>query len=241
MLALKIISAVIVFSSVALRIAMDFFWKDKRTNRHRQIRNGFIITALLASILGGVVLWIEEAGKRSNQRIQAGEKLDFENMSFGGLAPDIFVELYTGPNFPTPPRVTFRPPFPGHVVIWIDNTNKFPIYDLRVNLVHYGSNEIASAVMREFNKSDVSIPIARVNEGTTYFMPGDIHPTSNNFSFSTKTRRGSAHQVTCFVLVSNRWEYARSLTDNTGDTSKVIGIAASPNFPRDAKGNPIAF
>ncbi len=222
-----------------MRAVMDFFWKDKRTKKYRYIRNGFISTAICAALLNVVVMWIDEERKTSKAASSEARSLETENITTGGLTPHILVELYTGPTFPTPPRISFSPQFPGIVAIWIENTNSYPIYDVEVFLFNQkGTNGMMSEIAKKFNEKRESIPIMKLRDGPVILLPPDFELPRAKFDFSVKTRRGSTRHSIVFELVTNKWEFARVVTDTTHRTNRVLVVESSASFPKDVDGKP---
>src|SRR5260221_14610737 len=130
MIYLKLTVSLLCIASVVIKFGLDFWWKDKRTNEHKFWRNLLLWTALISGSISAVTMLVDTIAAEKASKAQSKKLDSIENFSAGGLAPDIFVELYTGPNHPTPPRMSLRPEFPNVVVVWVDNKKPFPIYDV---------------------------------------------------------------------------------------------------------------
>jgi len=122
--------------------------------------------------------------------------------------------------------------------LFVDNTNFFPIYDVKITLFNETPNIDNTKPMSEkFPKPSLNIPIfyPNCNQLITYDTSTNMY--SKMFIFSVMTRRGITRHEIWLTLVSNDWEYASSTIDTINH--KVVSLYCSAHFPRDAKGNPI--
>jgi hypothetical protein len=243
--ALKVYAASVILFSVAFRAVMDFFWKDKRTNRYRYARNGFIITALLAAVLNGIAIGVDEVQKGRKSDWDEKRRADTEDRTLGALTPDISLQLNSTPSYPENPLIQFGPVSTNDpqdtIAVIIANSNTVPIYDLFVSVYHdLAHPDVESKVMREFNKRESSsYPILPIRQSRMIVLPQEAGLTWTAFDFWVNTKRGSTIHRIALALVSNRWECSRSVVDVTRGTNRVLLIDVSKNYPRDTNGNPV--
>jgi len=70
--------------------------------------------------------------------------------------------------------MSFQPEFPGVVVVWIDNTNNYPIYDLSVFMVHYKQGGVWSKTAEAFNTPPKQTAVMLANESRSFVLPADL-------------------------------------------------------------------
>ncbi|MGZ4963607.1 MAG: hypothetical protein ACXWKG_05175 [Limisphaerales bacterium] len=242
MVAFKIVSSILVLFGILAKFGLDYWWRDRRTTAHENCRNVVLaVTLLSATCIAAIDL--KQAYDTKHAAQEQATKIDrIEHFTLGGLAPDVFVELYAGPNHPTPPRLSLSPEFPGIAAIWIDNKETFPIYDLTTFMTTMTTDGVYTVSSKAFN-NPTNRQAATVGSGDRHvvMVPIQAEQTTNglhlNFDFLTRTRRGSTSQTARFRLINNRWEYARMATDL--ETTNVILTEHSQNYPCDAKGEPL--
>src|SRR4051812_333483 len=116
MFTLKILAAALVLITGFLQFGLTHWWKDRRTNKYRNARRATLI-ALVVSGVGGITLLVFDAFESRSSK--AEQKDEFERIvgySAGSLSPNLTVELYVGPNYPTGPTMIVEPKFPGFVL-----------------------------------------------------------------------------------------------------------------------------
>jgi len=164
-----------------------------------------------------------------------------ENYTAGGLAPDILVELYVGPNHSTPPKMSLTPKFPGIVVVWVENKGDYPIYDLDIFMSHFKQDGGLSKTAEAFNQPLKKFEILKAGQTVSFQLPADIAYRKENpvvsFDFFTSSKRGATKHLSRFYLSSNQWAYARRSIDL--GTTNVLASEVSTNYPHDLKGEPI--
>ncbi len=240
MILLKVIASVLTLVATLLKFGLDYWWRDKRTNTHKRARAFLVTTAILAGTSTAIIVLVDQL-YASKVNAEGRQRLEtIEHFTTGGLAPDIMVELYIGPNHPTPPRMTLNPEFPGLVVVWVDNNLDYPIYDLSVFMIHHTPQGRWSKTSETFNQPPKEFNLLRAGERRSFILPADLTYTPDRpligFEFLTHTKRGATRQSSRFYLVSNRWEHARQSIDLT--TTNVLLNEVSPNYPRNSKGEP---
>lgn len=243
MLALKIIAAVLCLATTLLKFGLDYRWKDKRTTEHKRKRTAFLLVALIAGLVTSVTVLFDYWQSSSASAEQREKLRTIEDFSAGGLSPEIFVELYIGPNHPTPPRMSLTPEFPGIVVVWVENKSDYPIYDLDIFMIHFKSEGGESKTAAAFNQPLKKFEILKARETLSFQLPADLAYRKDkpmvSFDFFTSSRRGASKHLSRFYLSDNQWEYARQSTD-LGATNVLVREISS-NYPRDSKGEPIWY
>jgi hypothetical protein len=160
---------------------------------------------------------------------------EIEHYTKGGPYPQIEVELYFGPTNGMHKTIITSPPNPGFAMVLVENTNEFPIFDLSITMQDKSvQNGPTSQTMRIFNDTFKPMPNLLPNRPFYLLLPAD--PTSDHvdYTFYTQTRSGQFQQRFRFLVVGNRWEYARKIMDTK--TNKVIATEVSANFPRNSNG-----
>lgn len=158
---------------------------------------------------------------------------EIENYTKGGAYPQISVELYFGPREGMEHTFVTDPPNPGFILVSVENTNDFPIYDLQVAMLDLTKDANLETAKR-FNDGQVfgsmkTIPTFHPNQVLTQMLPANTRCRELAFDFATTTRSGSASQSFRFQIVSNRWEYVRRVFDNK--LSKTVSSEISSNYP----------
>jgi len=255
MFTLKVISTLVLIGSIIAKMVMDFFWKDGRTNRYKLVRNCFIITALIAAVLNGYTLLVEDIQKRQKadeeqkQRIEDDKRrTEIENLTLGALTPNVSIELHSTPGFPPNPLLRFGAAStndpPDSLVVSIENTNVFPIYDVWLSLMHdLAHREAPSTVTENFNKEVNSMyPIIRPWQIIKIVMPWKKEYDTSVFYFTVYTRRGRTVHDISLALVTNQWEMHRVVFEmNHPPTNQVLFDGYTPGFPKGTNGYPISL
>ena len=248
MFVFKVTLAAITVMVVWSRLLMDFVWQDKRTTSHKRIRTLWICFAIVAPILSlAAIVYDQKQSNRKetlqeSRRIEAEKKVDDyrienENLILGALTPDISLMICSTPSYliPTMPYTDTN-----HYCVIIQNTNRFPVYDFSVSLLHYGEfPSKGTKVQEEFNaKPESPETLPKLDSPRISFLPMEPGVTSIFFEFEVKSRRGHTSHRIGFVLASNRWMCARSVAEVVKGNFRPLLVEIPDDFPR-LNGSPV--
>jgi hypothetical protein len=242
MIALKLFTSVRVVVGIVVKFGLDNWWHDRRTTKNDFWSKVVLAITLLGATTAAITDLVQSYAASRAARVQTTTLGTIADFTTGGLAPDIFVEIYAGPNHPTPPRLSLSPEFPGIAAVWIANKESFPVYEFNTFMTTMTSEGFYTVSSKAFN-NPTNREASTLGIGKSYvvMVPIQVEQTkkgpSLNFDFLTSSRRGNTSQTARFQLISNRWEYARKAIDL--ETTNTIVKEHSPNFPCEPSGEPI--
>lgn len=163
-----------------------------------------------------------------------------ERYTKGGAYPRISVEPYFGPRDGIRRTLFTSPEGPGFLAVFVENTNDFPIFDLEIGMIDFTPEGRNPQTMEKFNgefsKKIRQMQILHPNKTLSYLLPANPALEKLGFDFNAKTRAGVTWHKFRFLVVSNRWEFARTIVDIR--TSDVIEREMPSNYPRNFQGEP---
>jgi hypothetical protein len=162
--------------------------------------------------------------------------LEIQRYTKGGTHPAIKVEPYFGPTDGIRRTLATSPEKPGFLAVLLENDNPFPIYDLELAMVDLTPSGRSSETMERFNE-EMPSQLAKTrtfhpNKMISVLLPANPNCNFVDLQFNAKTRAADTLYRFRLRAISNRWEFATTITDVK--TGKIRSTEKSSKYPLPA-------